>query len=208
MFKKVNFKAVLGVFGVGVALLSAPVLSEAAKKPLEDGTYIIDGAHSSIGFDVQHLVISTVQGRFNGYEGKIEIGKEFNQAKFEVSIDTASIDTAHERRDGHLRSADFFEVEKHPKMTFKSKRIEGTPESFKVIGDLTIRGVTKEVTLDGHYLGSVIDGQGNTKAAFTAETKVKREDFGLTWSRAVEVGPVVGSEVSIKIRVQAEKQSS
>ena len=119
-------------------------------------------------------------------------------------IEAKSIDTGIAKRDDHLRSADFFDVEKFPKVTFVSKKIEGTPASFKVLGDLTIHGVTKPVTLTGKYLGSVKDGYGNQKTAFDASTKIKRKDFGLTWNAALETGGVlVGDEVEIALNIEA-----
>lgn len=167
------------------------------------GTYTIDGAHSKVGFEIPHLVISSVEGRFGSYSGEVTLAPKFGDSKVSVDIETKSIDTGIAKRDEHLRSGDFFDAAKHPKLTFKSKKVEGSPESFKVQGDLTIKGVTKAVTLDGKYLGTVKDGYGNQKAAFHATTKISRKDFGLTWSNVVEAGPVVGDEVTISLKIQS-----
>lgn len=167
------------------------------------GIYQIDPMHSKVGFEIPHLVISTVEGKFNKYEGSIELADKFEKSKVNVNIDIASIDTGVGKRDDHLRSADFFDAGKFPAMKFESTAVSGTPESFKVTGKLTIKGVTKKVVLDGKYLGTVRDGYGNDKAAFQAKTRINRKDFGLTWSQMVEAGPTVGDEVTIDLRIQA-----
>jgi polyisoprenoid-binding protein YceI len=116
-----------------------------------------------------------------------------------------SIDTGNAKRDDHLRSPDFFDVKKFPKMTFESTGVKGTPESFKLEGNLTLHGVTKAVEFDGKMLGSINDGFGNERAAFTATTTIKRADFGLTWNKAIEAGPVVGDTLTITLKVEATK---
>lgn len=176
-----------------------------AKTNYAIGTYNIDVAHSKVGFEVPHLVISTVEGRFDDYSGKIELAKKFSDSKVEVEIKTNSIDTAIAKRDSHLKSADFFDAEKYPTISFKGKKFIGNPDSFKVVGDLTIKGVTKKVQLEGKYLGMVKDGYGNQKTAFQAKTAINRKDFGLNWNSMVEAGPVVGDQVSISLKVQATK---
>ncbi|MBI3557998.1 MAG: YceI family protein [Deltaproteobacteria bacterium] len=188
---------------IGTALLLST--TGFAGQAYTPGSYQIDPMHSKVGFEVPHLVISSVEGRFNEYQGDFSLGEKFSDSRLSVTIETKSVDTAIRKRDDHLRSADFFDVAKFPKMTFKSKRIEGTPEAFTAMGDLTIKDVTKEVTLEGKYLGSVKDGYGNFKAAFSAVTKLSRKDFGLTWNSLVEAGPVVGDEVTISLKVQAAK---
>ena len=180
-------------------------LSAFAAPAYTAGTYQIDPMHSKVGFEVPHLVISSVEGRFDEFQGEFSLAEKFGDSKLAVTIDTKSVDTAIKKRDEHLRSADFFDAVKYPKMTFKSKHIEGTPESFTAVGDLTIKGISKEVTLAGKYLGSVKDGYGNFKAVFQANTKISRKDFGLTWNSLVEAGPVVGDEVTISLKVQAAK---
>lgn len=167
------------------------------------GTYNVDPMHSKIGFEIPHLVISTVEGKFDKYEGSIELADKFEKSRVNVAIDMSSIDTGVAKRDDHLKSPDFFDIAKHPQMKFESTGISGSPENFKVTGNLTIKGVTKKVTLDGKYLGTVKDGYGNDKAAFQAKTKINRKDFGLTWNQMVEAGPAVGDEVTIDLRIQA-----
>jgi polyisoprenoid-binding protein YceI len=148
-------------------------------------------------------VISTVEGQFNKFAGSITIDPKLEKSRAELSIDVTSIDTANKDRDDHLRSADFFDTAKSPKMSFIVKKVVGTSDDLKLIGNLTIKGTTKEITLDTKYLGDVNDAYGNQKIAFTATTKINRKDFGLTWSSAVEAGPVVGDEVTLKIKIQA-----
>jgi len=172
---------------------------------VQAGKYNLDTAHSKIGFEIPHLVISSVEGRFTSFEGDIELADKIADSKVNVSINIDSIDTANGDRDKHLKSPDFFDVAKFSKMTFKSKKITGSFDKFKIVGDLTIKDKTKEVTLEGHFLGIVNDAYGNTKAAFNASTKINRQDFGLTWSKLVEAGPVVGDEVTITLKIQAAK---
>jgi polyisoprenoid-binding protein YceI len=186
-------------------LFALTTISAFAQGPVAAGTYTVDPMHSKVGFEVPHLVISSVEGRFNDFKGEIRIGEKFADSSAKIEIEAKSVDTAIAKRDDHLRSGDFFDAKKFPKLTFQSKRFEGSPESFKLVGDLTIKGKTKEVTLNGKYLGTVKDGYGNQKAAFQADTKINRRDFGLTWNSAVEAGPVVGDEVSISLKIQAAK---
>ena len=169
------------------------------------GKYNIDVMHSKVGFEIPHLVISSVEGKFTKYEGEIELGEKFTDSKVTAKIDTASIDTSVADRDTHLKSADFFDVAKYPSITFTSKKVTGTKDKFKVVGDLTIKDKTKEVTLEGKFLGLVKDAYGNDKAAFSASTKVNRQEFGLKWGKMVEAGPVVGDEVTITLKVQGAK---
>ncbi len=194
---------------IALAISTLGFTTQAADKKAaassQAGKYTLDEAHSKVGFEIPHLVISTVEGRFTKYDGEIELADKFTDSKVTASIDVSTIDTSNGDRDKHLKSADFFDVAKYPKMTFKSKKITGTPENFKVVGDLTIKDKTKEVTLDGKFLGVVKDAYGNEKAAFNASTKINRQQFGLKWSKAVEVGPVVGDEVTISLKVQGAK---
>lgn len=177
----------------------------AAASTSQAGKYAIDPAHSKVGFEIPHLVISSVEGRFTKYEGEIDFADKFTDSKVTAKIDTSSIDTSNDDRNKHLKSADFFDVAKYPNITFKSKKITGTPEKFTVVGDLTIKDKTKEVTLDGKFLGLVKDAYGNDKAAFTATTKINRQDYNLKWGKMVEAGPVVGDEVTITLKVQGAK---
>lgn len=178
---------------------------EAAPAKVEAARYSIDTAHSKVGFEIGHLVISTVEGRFTKFDGEIVLAEKFQDSKVTANIDTASVDTSNADRDKHLRSADFFDTEKFPKMTFVSKKITGNAKSFKVTGDLTLHGVTKEVVLDGKYLGTAKDLYGNTQAAFRANGKINRKDFGLVWNKMVEASPAVGDEVTILIAIEGKQ---
>lgn len=183
-----------------ILALSAPALAQ------ESGVYQVDPAHSKVGFEIPHLVISTVEGKFKDFSGTIEINdKDFKKSKVTAEVNVQSIDTAVQKRDDHLRSADFFDVAKYPKMSFQSQKITGNKKSFNMTGLLTIKGVTKPVTFKGKFLGTVADGYGNLKAAFEAKTSIQRKDFGLTWNSMVEAGPVVGDEVEISLKIQAAK---
>lgn len=197
----------LAVTAIALTSFAADKKAEKKTPASNAGKYAVDIAHSKVGFEIPHLVITTVEGRFDKYEGEIELAEKFTDSKVSATIDINSIDTGNGDRDKHLKSADFFDAAKYPSMTFKSKKITGTAENFKVVGDLTIKGVTKEVTLDGKFLGVVVnDGFGNTKAAFTAGTKINRQDYGLKWNKMVEAGPTVGDEVTISLKVEAAKK--
>ena len=168
----------------------------------------IDSAHTSVEFSAKHLMITTVRGRIGDVEGTIYTD-ETNPANssVEVVLKAASLDTRNEQRDQHLRSADFLEVEKYPEITFRSTRIEGSKEKFKLYGDLTIRGTTKEIALDVTFEGEAKDPWGGERAGFTATGKFDRREFGLTWNQALETGGVmVANEIKILVEVQATKQ--
>ena len=173
----------------------------------ETGTqaWTIDPVHSQVDFGVRHMMISTVRGTFGELEGTIHLNEDdVTDSSVEVTIDAASIDTRNEDRDGHLRSEDFFDVENHPHLTFNSTSVEEDGDGFLVTGDLTIRGETREVTLEARELGRGTDPWGNPRVGFSAETSVNRKDFGLTWNQALETGGVlVGDKIKISIEVQA-----
>ncbi|MBU6154238.1 MAG: YceI family protein [Bdellovibrionales bacterium] len=188
---------VLSVFVAGVSFANTP--------KIEGGKYSLDAAHSKVGFDVSHLVIASVEGRFNGVTGEIEMGKKLEDTKILAKVDINSVNTGNGDRDKHLLGPDFFDAEKFPEMTFVSKSVSGKADALKIKGDLTMHGVTKTVTLDGKYAGVANDPFGNTKIAFQAKGKINRKDFGLTWSKMVEAGPVVGDEVMIELKVEAGK---
>jgi len=168
-------------------------------------TWKIDPAHSEINFKVKHLVVSTVTGHFGKFDASIESGKEdFSDAKINFEADINSIDTKNEQRDGHLKSADFFDAEKYPKMTFISKSIKTISDhEMQVIGNLTLRGVTKEITLDVIYNGTVAGFGGTEVAGFEVRGKVNRFDFGLQWNALTEAGGIVVSN-EVKIEILAE----
>jgi polyisoprenoid-binding protein YceI len=174
-------------------------------------TWAIDPAHTSVEFSVRHLMITTVKGRFTDVKGTV-VSDDADAAKGEVdiTIGVESIDTREGQRDTHLRSADFFEIEKFPHMHFKSRRItDASGDRFKLIGDLTIRDVTREVTLDVTSNGRAKDPWGGDRAGFEATGKIKRSDFGLTWNQLLEAGGVaVGDEVKISIDAELVKQAS
>jgi len=167
-------------------------------------TWSVDPAHSHVEFAVRHLMISTVKGRFAEFTGTVEVDPtDLTTATLNVSINTASVDTRTTDRDNHLRSADFFDAASYPTITYASKRVEKRGEDYTVIGDLTIRGVTREVPLAVSLTGQARDPWGNQKMAFEATAKINRTDFGLTWNAALEAGGVlVGEEVKISIDVQ------
>ncbi|WP_413558203.1 YceI family protein [Bdellovibrio sp. HCB209] len=184
-----------------VTLLSASAFA----KSIPAGTYSVDPAHSKIGFEVPHLVIATVEGHFKKFDGSITIDPKLEKSKANLNVDVGSIDTDNADRDGHLKSPDFFDAAKYGKLSFVVKKVIGTADDLKLVGDLTLKGKTKEVTLAVKYLGEVKDAYGNDKIAFTATGKINRQDYGLSWSKAVEAGPVVGDEITLNIRIQAAK---
>jgi polyisoprenoid-binding protein YceI len=171
--------------------------------------YTLDKAHTTVEFVVRHLMITKVRGRFAAFEGRIEVarGSDVPQ-RITATIDTASIDTREEQRDAHLRSADFFEVEKYPTMVFESTRIEGPADNFTVVGNLTLHGVTREVTLTGTFEGRGADPWGGQRIGYAAHTKIERKDFGMTFNAALEAGGVmVSDEVRIEINAEAVLQA-
>jgi polyisoprenoid-binding protein YceI len=170
------------------------------------GTWTIDTSHSSVNFKVKHLGVAKTRGRFTRFEGTVEVGERPEDTTVEVSIDASSVDTHDSGRDDHLRSADFFDVANHPNLTFRSTKVSGSGDEWKLEGELTVAGVTKPVTLAVDYDGVTTDPWGNTKAGFTATTKVNREEFGLTWNAALETGGfLVGKDVSIELEVELGK---
>lgn len=170
----------------------------------------IDPTHSSVSFSIKHMMIAKVHGGFEQLSGRlIYDASQPTQSQIEVTIDAASINTREAKRDAHLKSADFFDVEKFPTLTFKSKHIEGSGGELKVVGDLQIHGITKEVALDVEGpTAEMKDPYGNVKIGVSANTKINRKDFGLTWNAALEAGGVlVGEEVRITLEVQFVKQA-
>ncbi|WP_240375682.1 YceI family protein [Bacillus piscicola] len=170
----------------------------------------VDKVHSTIGFTVRHMMISNVKGTFNDFEGTVEGDpNDLTDASIEVNIHANSIDTRMPDRDDHLRSADFFDMENHPNLTFKATNMEKKSDNhYDVTGDFTIRGTTKPVTFDIIFEGIAKDPMSGEEAAgFTGSTKINRKDFGLTWNAALETGGfVVSDEVKINIEIQVRKQ--
>jgi polyisoprenoid-binding protein YceI len=179
------------------------------QEPTTSTTWKIDPAHTNVEFAVKHLMISTVKGRLTDVDGEIVLAEgDLSRSSVTATLKTASIDTRAQQRDEHLRSADFLDVANYPEITFKSRRIIGDSPDFKVVGDLTIRGATKEVTLEVTNEGSGKDPWGGERIGFSGKTKFDRRDFGLTWSQALENGGVVvGHEVKVSLEIQAVKQA-
>jgi len=182
--------------------LALPAMAAAA-------TWTIDPEHSSVGFKIRHLMVSNVKGSFDKYVGTVELDeKDITKSKVAVSIETASINTNVQKRDDHLRSADFFDVATYPTMTFKSKKVaKAGKDKLKVTGDLTLHGITKEVvlTVDGPSKETK-DPWGNIRRGASATATINRKDFGLTWNKALETGGVVvGDEVTILIEIEMIK---
>jgi polyisoprenoid-binding protein YceI len=195
----------------GFALVTSLLLSmlantATAQAKLEPGNYQVDPMHSKVGFEISHLVISSVEGKFKIFEGTMDIAKDFSNSRLIAKVNVDSIDTGTEKRDQHLKSPEFFNTGKYPEMIFESSVFSGQPESFKMDGNLTIHGVKKRVIFSGKYLGTVLDAYGQKKAVFNASTKINRKDFGLSWNTMVDAGPVIGDEVSIDLKIQAVQQ--
>lgn len=177
-------------------------------------TWTLDPDHTQVELAVKHMMFTTVRGQFRGVNGTIQVDEEDPSASsVAVEIDAATIDTGVEQRDDHLRSGDFLHVEEHPTITFRSKRVEGASfepgDEFRVVGDLTIRGTTKEIELDAVYEGTGQDPWGGQRAGFTARTTIDRREWGLEWNQTLETGGVlVGHDVDIELRVQAVKQEA
>jgi polyisoprenoid-binding protein YceI len=171
----------------------------------QNSTYALDRSHTTVEFVVRHLMITKVRGRFTAFDGRIELAPDSDlPTAITATIDAASIDTREDQRDAHLRSADFFDVEKYPQLTFESTRIDGMPDEFTIDGKLTIHGVTRDVSLAGNFEGRANDPWGGVRVGYSAHTTINRKDFGLTWNAALETGGVVvGDEVRIELNVEA-----
>lgn len=172
------------------------------------GAYVLDPSHTELGFAVRHMAVSKVRGRFSTFEGTLQIGDDPADSKVSVTIDARSVDTRDETRDDHLRTNDFFDVENHPTWTFESTAVTALgPTSWKVAGDLTIRGVTRPVTLDVSLEGVVKDPFGNHRVGFSASTSINRDDFGVSFGAVMETGGlVVAKKVDIQIEAEAVLQ--
>ena len=174
----------------------------------KSGTWAIDPAHSEIGFSVRHMMISKVKGTFRVFEGTMTLPENPLEASVTATADTASVTTGDANRDGHLQSPDFFDAAQFPTISFTSTGVRQGGEGFLVDGDLTIKGVTKEVTFDLEFGGFGEDPFGNYKGGATATTKIDRKDFGLTWNNPLKEGGVlVGDEVTISLDLQAAHQA-
>jgi polyisoprenoid-binding protein YceI len=185
---------------LAVLLLPSLALAEAA-------TWNIDPAHTQATFTVRHMVISNVKGEFQSTKGVVKIDdKELAKSTVEVTIDAASIHTREDKRDAHLRSPDFFDVERYPAITFRSTKVEKAgADRYKVTGDLTMHGVTKPVVLDAVLTPEVKGMMGEVRRGAQATTRVNRQDYGLKWNKMLEAGPVVGDDVAIEINAELIK---
>lgn len=172
--------------------------------------YQIDPVHSSVGFSVKHMVITNVKGEFNSFSGTVMFDEnDISNSSVNVTIDAASIDTDNEKRDGHLKSADFLAVEEYPNITFASRNIKKTDDGYVAVGDLTIRGVTKEVNIPFTVAGPIMDSNGNKRIGANGELTINRQDFGVSWSRTLDSGGlVVGNDVNINLDIQAVKAAA
>jgi polyisoprenoid-binding protein YceI len=179
--------------------LCAPSIAMAA-------TYQLDADHSSIQFKIRHLTVSNVTGTFNKFKGSASVeGEDVATLKVEVAIDAASVDTGHEKRDEHLRNADFLDVAKYPTITFVSKKVmKAEPGKLRITGDLTLHGVTREITVDLEGpTPEVKDPWGNFRRGATGAARIDRRDFGITWNKALDTGGlVVGNEVGIQVDIE------
>lgn len=190
-------------------LMAVAAISLSAKAQT---TWNVDGSHSKLGFAVTHMMVSETEGKFKIYEGKVsstKAGADFTDAKIDFSVDAASINTDDEKRDGHLKSADFFDVEKFPKITFKSTSMKPgkTKGTYVLAGELTMHGVTKPVTLTAIGASKIVkDPYGFERYAFKVNGKINRKDFGLAWNAALEAGGVaVSEEVRLDLTVEITK---
>jgi polyisoprenoid-binding protein YceI len=172
------------------------------------GVYEIDKSHSMVEFVSRHLMVTKVRGRFSEFSGAITVGETPEESAVEVTIDAASIDSRDEKRDAHLRSSDFLDVENHPTIEFRSTEVEVIDEErLRVTGDLTIRGVTRPVTLDATFDGEFADPWGNQRMGFSAAAEIDREDWGLTWNVALETGGVlVARKARLELTVSAVRK--
>ncbi len=169
-------------------------------------TYNVDESHSVVGFSVKHLVVSKAKGRFNKFSGSFDFDEKKNEvSKIDVKIDVTSVDTNEKKRDEHLSSADFFDVKNHPSMTFVAdKVVVKKDKAVAVKGNLTIKGITKPVTLDLTYGGSIVDPWGNQKVGFSLSGKIHRKDWGLNWNKTLDKGGLaVGEDVTLEIEGEA-----
>ncbi len=188
---------------IGVALTAA--LAAFSATPLRAATWTADPAHSSVGFSVKHLMVSTVRGTFGTFSATVEGDpSDPATARIDATIQVGSVDTREPKRDAHLKSADFFDAAAYPTMTFVSRKVEKTGEGrARVTGDLTIRGVTKPVTLDVEYTAPVKDAWGGTRLGATATATIDRQDFGVKWNKSLDAGGVMVSD-QVKIQLDLE----
>ena len=188
--------------------MSSTATSTTAPETAKWSVWQIDPAHSLVEFGVRHMMVSTVRGRFTGLSGTIvDAAEDPKRSSVKASIDVTTLITGDPRRDEHLGSADFFDAAKYPSTTFESRRISGPRDRFTIIGDLTIHGVTREVTLAATFNGTGTSPYGQRVAGFTAEATINRKDFGLNWNAALETGGVlVGDQAKVTLEIEAVLQ--
>ena len=193
-------KTLLSSLTLAVSLLTSAALADTTE-------WAIDPAHSSIGFSVPHMMVSEVDGQFKTYTGKAQLDEaDLTKSQVEFSADTASVDTGNAERDKHLKSPEFFDVEKFPKLTFKSTKITKAGKGYKLKGQLTLHGVTKEVTLDATVSQPVKNPWGKQVRAVKINGKLKRSDYGLSWNKTLDQGGVViGDEVTLDLKLELNK---
>lgn len=210
MFKMKSVVVLVGLLTAGTAFAKDKATEKAADKAVTMGAmeYAIDPSHSEVGFGVKHMMISTVKGRFNKFEGKFNFDEATGKlSDIDVKIDANSIDTNDAKRDEHLKNEDFFDTKNFPTLVFKSEKIEMSGKKpKKAIGTLTIRGKSQKVTLNLDYKGAVTDPMGNQKIGFAATTEINRKDFGVSWNKTLDKGGLaVGEKVTIHIEGEAVK---
>jgi polyisoprenoid-binding protein YceI len=173
------------------------------------GTWVVDPAHSKVAFAVKHMGIATVRGEFTEFEGRLEIGEDLSSAKAYGTVKTASVDTNEPQRDGHLRSADFFDVETHPELSFESTRIEAIDgDTFRITGNLTLHGVTNEIVLTAEVHGTDVDPYGNEKVGLEITGQLSRGDYGMKFNQALGSGNMlVADKVKLNLDISAAKQA-
>lgn len=181
----------------------APLAIAAPK--LIAGTYEVDKAHSKVGFEVSHLVISSVEGRFLDFNATLKLADKIEQSSLIAKVVTVSIDTGNKDRDDHLRSPDFFDAKTFPELSFVSKEFRANGDGLDVLGTLTIKGVSRAGTFSGKVTGQGKDMKGRSVVAYKGRTTINRQDFGLKWSKVLEAGPVVGDSVDIMLSIEATK---
>lgn len=177
-------------------------MTAAVTSPLTAGTWNLDASHSEVGFSVRHAGISKVRGSFTEFEATLTIGENLADSAVEATVQIASIATKDANRDAHLKSAEFFDAEQFPTMTFKSTGAKGDADEFILVGDLTIHGVTKQVEFETELGGQAVDAFGATRVGFFASTTISRKEFGITWNAALEAGGVLVSD-KVKIEIDA-----
>jgi polyisoprenoid-binding protein YceI len=179
------------------------------RSPIASGTWKVDAAHSKVGFSVKHLGVSTVRGEFNEFEGILEVGEDLASARVHGTVRAGSVDTNEPQRDEHLRSADFFDVETHPEIRFESKGIEPLDEdTFRIVGDLTLHGVTRELELEAEVTGAGQDMQGNERIGLEVTGGLSRGDYGMKFNQALGGGNVlVSDKVKLALDIAAVRGS-